>query len=305
VKFNLLIPLCFLACGVYAKNTGKSDTALIRAHMKAITKTDGYRDHLNIPLLNTTAEYIFEQFKLYADTVYYQAYQANYQTYKNVICSFGPKNAKTLVIGAHYDVCGEQEGADDNASGVVGLLELARLLKGQTLTYHIELVAFSLEEPPYFTTEYMGSYIHAKSLADKKTEVLGMITLEMIGYYNDQKNSQTYPAGFLKYIYGNKGNYITLVKKFGGGKFARKFSRKFKRKRTIKTVKFSAPSSLEGIDYSDHQNYWKFGYSAIMITDTSFFRNDNYHKTTDTLETLDLYRMAGVIDGVFLTILSL
>ncbi len=299
-----LILLFSLACTDISAS-GVSDTLLIKAHLKAITKTPGFRTHDNTGLLNQTADYIFRHFSQYADTSYYQAYTTANLEYKNVICSFGPKTGKVVVIGAHYDVCGKQDGADDNASGVTGLLELARMLKGEKLRYRVELVAYSLEEPPYFRTESMGSYIHAKSLVDQKANVYGMISLEMIGYFNDSKNSQTYPAGFLKHIYGNKGNYITLVKKFGSGSFARKFCRTFKRVKSMKTSKFSAPGSLEGIDYSDHQNYWKFGYSAIMITDTAFFRNKNYHEDTDTMETLDLRRMGKVIDSVFKTITTL
>lgn len=142
---------------------------------------------------------------------------------------------------------------------VAGLLELSRLVKGEKLNQRIDLVAFSLEEPSYFRTEFMGSYIHAKSLADNNTEVLGMISLEMIGYFKDEKKSQAYPIGFLSLFYGHKGNYITLVKKFGAGQFTRKFCRKNKATKAIRTTKFSGPPALPGIDFSDHLNYWKFG----------------------------------------------
>ncbi|MGM9478622.1 M28 family peptidase [Pedobacter sp. GSP4] len=223
-------------------------------------------------------------------------------TFKNVICSFGTANSKRIIIGAHYDTCGNQEGADDNASGVSGLLELARLFKGQILKHRVDLVAYTLEEPPYFRTENMGSYIHAKSLETAKIDVYGMISLEMIGYFKDEKKSQSYPLGILSWFYGNKGNYITLVKKFGSGNFAKHFTKSFKQSQAIRTKTFVGPPSLPGIDFSDHLNYWKFGYSALMITDTSFFRNKNYHQVTDTMETLDLNRMAKVIDGVFYSI---
>lgn len=191
-----------------------------------------------------------------------------------------------------------------NASGVVGLLELSRLLKGHKLNQRIDLVAYSLEEPPYFWTEFMGSYIHAKSLVDNKTEVYGMISLEMIGYFKDEKKSQTYPIGLLSLFYGNRGNYITLVKKFGAGQFTRKFCRKYKSTKAIRTKKFTGPPALPGIDFSDHLNYWRFGISALMLTDTAFFRNKNYHKSTDKMETLDIKRMSKVIDGVFYTLTS-
>ena len=282
-----------------------SDATIIKTHLTAITKTGAFRTYENIEQLNKTADYIKTIFSQYSDSVSFQEYSVNGKIYKNVICSFGTENKKRVIVGAHYDVCGNQEGADDNASGVVGLLELSRLLKGRKLGQRIDLVAYTLEEPPFFRTQYMGSYIHAKSLIDNKTEVYGMISLEMIGYFKDEKKSQSYPIGLLSLFYGDKGNYITLVKKFGAGSFARKFCRNFKSTKSIRAKKFTAPPTVPGIDFSDHLNYWKFGFSALMITDTSFFRNKNYHKPTDTMETLDIVRMAKVIDGVFEALTSL
>jgi Zn-dependent M28 family amino/carboxypeptidase len=283
----------------------KSDTVLIKNHLVTITKTSKFRNYQNIEQLNRVAKYIHTDFSKYANKVSYQEFDVNGVIYKNVICSFGTENSERIVVGAHYDVCGNQEGADDNASGVVGLLELARQLKGKKLNYRIDLVAYTLEEPPYYRTEFMGSYIHAKSLVDEKATVFGMISLEMIAYFKDEKNTQTYPIGLLKLFYGGKGNYITLVNKMHSGKFARKFSSKMKRKASVKTKKFKAPRVLPGIDFSDHRNYWHFGMSALMITDTSFYRNFNYHHDTDTLETLDLNRMAKVIDEVLTTLLEM
>lgn len=297
--------LILLLVESYCFATTISDTTVIKSHLTAITKTEKFRTYNNIDQLNKTADYIKFVFNQYSDSVFIQEYSVNGQVYKNVICSFGTENKKRVIVGAHYDVCGNQEGADDNASGVVGLLELSRLLKGQKLNQRIDLVAYTLEEPPYFRTEYMGSYIHAKSLVDNKAEVYGMISLEMIGYFSDDKKSQSYPLGLLSFFYGNKGNYITLVKKFGAGQFTRKFCRKYKSTKAITTKKFSGPPALAGIDFSDHLNYWKFGFSALMLTDTSFFRNKNYHEPTDTMETLDIKRMAKVIDGAFNTLLAL
>ncbi|MFN0204405.1 MAG: M28 family peptidase [Bacteroidia bacterium] len=301
---NILIFLLLLLT-TYGFSANVPDTALIKAHLRAITKTKQFRTYQNIDQLNQTADYIQGIFRQYSDSVFVQEYKVNGQTYKNVICSFGTEHKKRVIVGAHYDVCGKQEGADDNASGIVGLLELSRLLKGQKLNYRIDLVAYSLEEPPYFRTEAMGSYIHAKSLVDKKIDVYGMISIEMIGYFTDEKKSQSYPVGFLSLFYGNKGNYITLVKKLGAGKFARKFSRKYKASKSIRTKQFAAPPALEGIDFSDHLNYWKFGISALMLTDTSFYRNHNYHEPTDTMETLNIPKMSQVIQGVFVTLVSL
>jgi hypothetical protein len=304
-KHNLIAIFIFSFWTYFSFAKDISDTTIIKSHLTAITKTGEFRTYKNLNQLNKTADYIKSVFKQYSDSVFIQEYSVNGQVYKNVICSFGTENKKRIVVGAHYDVCENQEGADDNASGVVGLLELSRLLKGQKLNQRIDLVAYTLEEPPYFRTEYMGSYIHAKSLVDNKFEVYGMISLEMIGFFSDDKKSQSYPIKLLSLFYGNKGNFITLVKKFGAGRFTRKFCRKYKSTKFIKTKKFTAPPSLPGIDFSDHLNYWKFGFSALMLTDTSFFRNKNYHKHTDTMETLDIKRMAKVIDGVFKTLSKL
>lgn len=284
---------------------GNTDTIAIKNHLKNITKTPSYRNHQNIEQLNAIADYIKTDFLMYSDSVSFQEYEVDGKIYKNVICSFGTENPQRIIVGAHYDVCGNQEGADDNASGVAALLELARQLKEQKLTKRIDLVAYTLEEPPYFRTEYMGSYIHAKYLSDHKIDVFGMLSVEMIGYFKDEKKSQDYPIGILSWFYGNKGNYITLVNKFGKGKFTRQFSKNFKKSETIKTKKFTGPRALPGIDFSDHLNYWNFGYSAMMITDTSFYRNKNYHQKTDTMETLDITRMAKVVDGIYLTLLKL
>ncbi|AMM50561.1 peptidase M28 [Rufibacter sp. DG15C] len=300
-----IVTVCLYLCLLSSYASPQVDTLRIKQHLTAITKTPKHRNYQNVDQLNQTANYLISVLNQYTDSVTVQEYKVEGQVYKNVIASFGMEHPKRIIVGAHYDVCGNQEGADDNASGVVGLLELARLMKGQKLNHRVDLVSYTLEEPPYFRTDYMGSYVHAKSLADQKVDVYGMISLEMIGYFKEEKKSQTYPVGILSLLYGNRGNYITLVNKFGAGAFAKDFSRAFKKRDVINTKKFTGPPALPGIDFSDHLNYWKFGYSALMLTDTSFYRNKNYHEPTDTLETLDLTKMAKVIDGVYGTFLQL
>ncbi|WP_316844393.1 M28 family peptidase [Pedobacter psychrodurus] len=304
-RLKILISFLIFLILNYGSVSAQSDTVLIKSYLKTLTKTPKFRNHSNIDQLDITADYIKTIFRKSSDSVYFQEYTFDQKSYKNIICSFGTENKKRIIVGAHYDVCGDQEGADDNASGIVGLLELSRLLKGKKLNYRIDLVAYTLEEPPYFRTELMGSYIHAKSLKESNATVYGMISLEMIGYFKDEPKSQTYPLGILSVKYGNKGNYITLVKKFGSGEFVSQFSKSFKATKSILTKTFSGPPKLPGIDFSDHLNYWKFGYDAMMITDTSFYRNKNYHQKTDTMETLDIPRMSKVIDGVYNGLISL
>ena len=293
----------------------KADTALIRTHLTAITKTVGYRNYQNVKLLDQVAAYIRDVFGRYADTVFYQLFQVQGKTYRNVVCRFGTHIDKpVMVVGAHYDVCGDQQGADDNASGVVGLLELARILKDVPLTRPVELVAYTLEEPPFFSTPNMGSAVHAQSLKAARREIYGMAALEMIGYFDDAKSSQGYPVKAMKIVYGTRGNYILLVKRMGYGEFVKRFSAHFDDAETVvgyasgrDSVSVSAPvvvrnlkapAKIGGIDFSDHLNYWNEGYDALMVTNTAFFRNKNYHQPTDTIETLDIPRMAQVIDRV-------
>ena len=100
-------------------------------------------------------------------------------------------------------------------------------------------------------------------------------------------------------IYGDRGDFITTVKKMYAGNFARKFAKAMKHSELISSRVFKGPKRLAGLDFSDHQNYWKFHYSSVMVTNTSFYRNSNYHQKTDRIETLDLVRMSKVIKTVF------
>lgn len=295
-----------LLCIFFLNDMSAADTTIMRTHFNAIINTPEPRNFSNTESLNQVAEYIHTCFSLYGDSTVYQEFQVDGSIYKNVISSFGPKNAQRIIVGAHYDVCGDQDGADDNASGVVALLEFARLLNGAELNYRIDLVAYSLEEPPYFGTDQMGSYIHAQYLSENLIPVFGMICLDMIGYFSDEKKSQEYPLGILKLIYGGKGDYITAVRCFGGGKFAREAKHTIKKTGAeIEIKSFMGPKKLHGIAFSDHLNYWRFGYSALFVTNTGFFRNPHYHQKGDTLTTLDFYRMSATIDAVFETIRSI
>lgn len=301
MKF-LFLAISFSAGATFSQ---VSDTTIIKKHFEKILSTPQARNYKNINALNSVADYIFDSFKNYGDSTVFQEYMVGKQVYKNVITSFGTSNPKRVIVGAHYDVCENQPGADDNASGVIGLLELARMLKGKELNYRIDLVAYTLEEPPFFRSPNMGSYVHANYLFENKIDVYGMICLEMIGYFSDDKKSQNYPLKILKLFYGSKGDFITVVRKFSGGKFARVYKRKMKKSEFIKTKSIQAPERIRGIDFSDHLNYWAFGYSSVLITNTGFYRNQNYHRATDTFETIDIEKMSFVIDEVCRTLLAL
>lgn len=289
-----------------AAQAAPADTLHLRQHLRYLTTTPQPRNYQQVAVLDTVAAYLGRTLARAGGRVTEQPYVVDGRTYRNVMASFGPADGPRLVVGAHYDVCGEQPGADDNGSGVAALLELARLLGQQpALRQRIDLVAYTLEEPPYFRTRHMGSYVHARSLHEQNLPVTGMVVLEMLGYYDDRSGSQHYPFGPLRLVYGGRGNYVTAVRKLGGGRFARQFSRRYDQAAALPVRRFVGPAWLPGLDFSDHLNYWQFGYSALMLTDTAFYRNRNYHHATDSLEKLDLRRLALATDAVLAALLAM
>lgn len=278
----------------------------LKETVQKLSTTEPPRSFSNPESLDQVARYIKSKFSEYGLSPVEQVYQVDKVAYKNVVASYGPPDAPVLVVGAHYDVFGDLPGADDNASGVAGLIELARLLHTQQpkLNYRIELVAFTLEEPPFFRSFLMGSYVHAKSLYEQDVEVIGMVCLEMIGYFSSAKKSQNYPVPLMRLFYPGTGNFIALVGNFGSSSLSGHFRKNFAAE-SLEVRQLHAPSFVPGVDFSDHMNYWKFGYKAIMITDTSFYRNANYHQETDTIDTLDFEKMAEVVRGVYWGLVNL
>ncbi len=282
------------------------DTDHLYSVVKSMTDIKPSRNAANIDSLNRTADLITDKFAEYGYGAVEQVYNIDGREYKNIIASFGPKEAPRFIVGAHYDVCYIQPGADDNASGVAGLLELARLLQVHKpdLKYRIDFVAYTLEEPPYFRTEGMGSYVHAKWLHDEKVAVLGMVSLEMIGYFTEAPKSQDYPSIIMKLFYPSTGNFIAVVGNYNSSELINHFQENISLT-SIDVESLKAPSFITGVDFSDHMNYWKFDNKAIMITDTAFYRNKNYHEVTDTIDTLNFEKMAEVIRGVYWALINM
>lgn len=284
----------------------KIDTRNLYSAVEKLTTVAPPRNYKNKPSLDNVAQYIKDKFSEYGFEPVEQTYKVNDITYKNIIASWGPQNSPVFVVGAHYDVYGEFPGADDNASGVAGIIELARLIgtNKPELNCKIELVAYTLEEPPFFRTEHMGSYVHAASLHKRNAEVIGMACLETIGYFTDSESSQAYPLSLMKLAYPGQGDFIAVVSNFGSSALTDHFMKNLAAT-SVNAEQLKAPSIITGVDFSDHLNYWKFGYKAIMITDTAFYRNANYHQESDTIETLDFEKMAEVIKGVYWTLINL
>ncbi len=263
------------------------------------------RDFAHAENLAGAAGFIGEEFRRTGAAVSEQLFQAGGESYRNIIARFGPDSRDVIVVGAHYDVAGEFPGADDNASGVAGLLELADLLAGAKLSRRVELAAYALEEMPFFSTGQMGSAVHARSLTVARRHVRGMLCLEMIGCFTDEPNSQQFPFTLLRLFYPGRGNFIAVVGNLGGAGIVRRVKRSMRRGSDLPVYSINAPALVPGVDLSDHVNFWRQGDPAVMITDTAFYRNPRYHTERDTLETLDYARMAKVVAGVRQAVLDL
>ncbi len=260
----------------------------------------GVRTYRDMDRLQRTAEYISGQFKASGYEVSRQPFLFRGNTYHNVIAELtgGASPEKILIVGAHYDTVRTTSGADDNASGVAGLLDLARTLRGKKLSKTVRFVAFALEESPVYRSRNMGSYHYARSLKEKKEQVLGMVCLEMIGFFCDRDGSQHYPLPFFKLRYPSQGNFISLVGNLRSRAFTKRMAAGFRKAVDLPLVTLNAPAIVVGIDFSDHWSFNKFGYDALMVTDTAFYRNPHYHAPTDLPETLDYGRMAKVVEGL-------
>jgi len=264
------------------------------------------RNYRNKESMQRAADHIATAFESCGLAVSRQRFQARNNEYQNVIGVLGPEEAERIIIGAHYDVCGDQPGADDNASGIAGLIESARILSryATQLTHRVEFVAYALEEPPFFKTEYMGSYVHANSLHEQDVPVKGMICLEMIGYYSSTEGSQRLPLAPLKLIYPDRGDFIGVVGNYSSSKLVKSVQEHMQHA-GIDVHRLIGPTAIPGIEFSDQLNYWKYDYSAVMITDTAFYRNPHYHEPTDTIDTLNFEKMKEVIKGVCWAVLNL
>lgn len=259
------------------------------------------RNYKNATSLENAYTYIKTEFEKAGAAPEVQTWLVAGSEYKNVIASYNAHKKQRLIVGAHYDVCGDQPGADDNASAVAGLLETARMVfeAKPDLSYRIDFVAYCLEEPPHFGSHDMGSYVHAKSLYDDNVDVIGMICFEMIGYFSDVPNSQPFPSPELAKQYPHTANFIIVV----GIEQYKAFNNMVHRLMAegsgidVQLIHFPSAAGLAGL--SDQRSYWLFDYPALMINDTAFIRNPNYHTKSDTIETLDFDKMTEVINSAY------
>jgi Zn-dependent M28 family amino/carboxypeptidase len=231
----------------------------------------------------------------------------------NVIAEINPgkQPVQRYLVGAHYDSVAGTVGADDNASGVAVLLELATVLQeNRTLLdpdLSIRLVAFALEEPPVFSTSYMGSKVHARTMKANHEQLTGMICLEMVGFTCHRKGCQSYPFPLQFMNYPQTGDFIGIVGNYRSRKFTASLMDAFLNNPALPAISLSVPFNgwlMPAIRLSDHAPFWDQGFNAVMITDTAFYRNPHYHRPSDTMDTLDIDFMAELVRSLLLFFLA-
>jgi hypothetical protein len=209
----------------------------------------------------------------------------------------GAAAREIVVVGAHYDTAATTPGADDNASGVAAVLELARAAARTRPARTLRFVFFTNEEPPYFQTELMGSLVYARACRARGDVVTAALSIESVGVYSDAPESQNYPWPF-SWIYPSEGNFLAFIGDRASRDLVRRSTVAFRRRATLGSEAAALSDSIDGVGWSDHWAFWQVGYPAIMVTDTAPFRNTHYHRASDTPDKLDYDRLARAVRGL-------
>lgn len=227
-------------------------------------------------------------------------YQVRQQRVRNIEVEIagGELAQEIVLIGAHYDSVLGSPGANDNASGVAALLELAHSFCAATPRRTLRLVAFVNEEPPFFQSAEMGSLVYAQAARERGETIVAMISLETIGYYSTTEGSQQFPFPPLRLFYPSRGNFVAFVGNFGSRRLLQQALDAFRATSAFPAEGLVAPEWLAGVNWSDQWSFWRSGYPAIMITDTAPFRYPHYHSRADTPDQLDYGALARVTHGL-------
>ena len=275
-------------------------SAGLRRHVQTLAVAIGERNVVKYSKLLETSGYIASTLQDLGYTITGTPYEVDGKTVTNLAAELpgsGTASREILVVGAHYDSVRDCPGANDNGTGVAATLELARLLKDSRPARSIRFALFVNEEPPFFQTDLMGSVVYAKRCRKQGENVVGMISLETIGFYSDAKGSQKYPPPF-NLFFPDTGNYIAFVGDESSKKFVRDVVGAFRRYASFPSEGVAVPASVEGVGWSDHWSFWRIGCSALMVTDTAPFRYPHYHEPSDTPDKIDFDRTARVVMGV-------
>lgn len=269
----------------------------LRADVQTLADEIGERNMTRYPQLNAAADFIENSFSRAGLVPRRDTYDLHGRACHNIETEIGAR-PEILLIGAHYDSVFGSPGANDNGSGVAAMLALARRFAQKPAQRTLRFVAFVNEEPPYFLTEQMGSFVYAGRCKARGDQISAMISLETIGYFSDAPHSQTYPSLGLGVFYPTVGNFIGFVGNVWSRSLLRRAIALFRKHARLPSEGAALPSFIPGVSWSDQWAFWQHGYPGIMITDTAPFRYPHYHSATDTPDKLDYDRFALVVSGM-------
>jgi Zn-dependent M28 family amino/carboxypeptidase len=279
----------------------------LREHVHALAVDIGSRTPFNPGSLARAANYIRSMLERAGLSVSAQNYEYFGQQVTNVLATIPSTVGASAyhVVGAHYDTVPETPGADDNASAVAVMLELAARLRHSDLKVPVIFAAFTLEEPPAFSTGHQGSRVFVDACRSQGERVIGAIVLEMVGYTAPR---QRYPFISRWPGYPAQGNFIGIIGNWRSRTFGRAVVKSFRRNQELPVASLFLPFDgriLPETRLSDHASFWDAGLPALMVTDTAFFRNPNYHLASDTIDTLDFNFMARLVKSLEIALLEL
>jgi hypothetical protein len=270
----------------------------LRASVQKLAGEIGERNMWHYVQLNAAADFIENSFSRAGFHPRRDSYELRGQACHNIEVEIPGTRPEILLIGAHYDSVFGSPGANDNGSGVAATLALARRFAGAKTKHTLRFVAFVNEEPPYFLSDEMGSFIYAGRCKTRGDKISTMISLETIGYFSDAANSQTYPSPGLGIFYPKVGNFIGFVGNVHSRALLRRVIGLFRKHAKIPSEGAALPSFIPGVSWSDQWSFWRNGYPAIMVTDTAPFRYPYYHSANDTPDKLDYDRFTLVVSGM-------
>ena len=270
----------------------------LRADVQALAGDIGERNLVRYVQLNAAADFIENSFSKTGLKPRRDSYDLNGKACHNIEIEVPGTKSGIVVVGAHYDSVADCPGANDNASGVAAMLALARRSAGKSLGSSVRFVAFVNEEPPFFQTPQMGSYVYAGRCKDHGDQIVAMISLETIAYFSDAPNSQSYPSPLFNAFYPRVGNFISFVGNLRSRDLLQRAISSFRAQKRIPSRSAALPAFVPGASWSDQWSFWQHGYPGIMLTDTAPFRYPHYHRSTDTPDKLDYDRFALVVSGM-------
>lgn len=273
-------------------------TGRLRADVGNLATVIGTRHVWRLGSLDRTADFIEAELRAAGYRVRRQTYHVDGKPVSNLEATLDGTDASDefLVVGAHYDTVEGSPGANDNGTGVAATLELARRFAGHPQPRSIRFVAFVNEEPPYFQTARMGSHVYAHAARERGDRIVGMLSMETMGYYSDEPGSQQYPSA-LSRLFPDVGNFIGVVGNLESAAFVTRIRAAFEAHSAFPIHTAAIPSAVPGAGWSDHWSFWEAGYPAVMVTDTAPFRYPWYHTPHDTADKIDFDRLGLVIDG--------